>query len=73
LAIFFGEVAQFAMLAKPYLVGAYHLLPPQRPPANVVIPPSSKIVDDLTPSHSTSPDIAADAQTAALVWVIALT
>ena len=26
----FGEVAQLAVLAKQYLVGAYHLLPPQR-------------------------------------------
>ena len=68
----FGEVAQLAVLAKPYLVGAYHLLPPQRPPANVVITPSSKMVGDLTPPLSTGPDIASDAQAAALVWVLAL-
>ena len=60
------------MFAKTYLVRAHHLLPPQRPPANVVITPSSKMVGDLTQPLSTGPDIAADAQTAALVWVLTL-
>ena len=69
---FFEEVAQLAVLTKQYLVGAYHLLPPQRPPANVVVTPSSKMMGDLTPTQSTGPDIAEDAQTAALVRVIAL-
>ena len=51
---FFGEVAQLAMFAKPYLVRAYHLLPPQRPPANGVVTPSSKMVGDLTPPLGTA-------------------
>ena len=69
---FWGEVAQLAVLAKQYLVGANHLLSPQRPPASIVVTPSSKMVGNLTPPQSTGPDIAADAQTAALVQVIVL-
>ena len=57
MTIFFWDVAQLAMLAKQYLVGAYHLLPPQRP-----------IDGDLTLLLSTGPDIALDAQTAPLSW-----
>ena len=34
---FLGEEVQLEVIAKPYLVGAYHLLPQQRPPANVVV------------------------------------
>jgi hypothetical protein len=68
----FWEVEQLAVLAKPYLVGAYHLLPLHRPPANVVVTSSSKFVGDLTPPQSTGPDITADAQTAALVQIITL-
>ena len=60
------------MLAKPYLVSAYHLLQQQRPPANVVLTTWSKMVGDLTQPQSTSPYIAGEAQTAAIVLVLAL-
>jgi hypothetical protein len=63
----FWEVAQLAMLFKSYLVSAYHLLPQQCSPADIVATSTSKIVGDLTPQHSTGPDIPADAQTLAFV------
>ena len=62
---FFGDVAQLVVLAKPYLVCAYHLLPPQRPPTNGVTL-SSKMVGNFMLQLSTVPDIEADAKTAAL-------
>ena len=51
------------MLAKQYLIGAYHLLPQHSPPrpTDVVVTLSSKMVDDFTPQLSTGPDIVADA------------
>ena len=63
---FLREVAQLAQLAEPHLISAHHLLPSQRPPTNVVTPPTSKMVGDLTPALRSGPDIAADAETAAI-------
>ena len=69
---FLREVAQLAQLAEPHLISAHHLLPSQRPPTNVVTPPASKMVGDLTPALRSGPDIAADAETAALIRVLGL-
>ena len=64
---FLREVAQFTELAEPHLISAHHLLPPQRPPTNIVLPPTSKMVGDLTPALRSGPNIAADAEAAALI------
>ena len=58
------------MLSEQHLVGADHLLPPQRTPTEVVVPTSSQMVGDLTPLQGPGPDIAADAKAAALVRVL---
>ena len=44
----FRQVVQLAVLAKPYLVCADDLLPPQRSPVNVMFTRSSKMVEDRT-------------------------
>ena len=49
-----------------------HLLPPQRPPTNVVVSSSSKMVGNLTPPLRSGPDNAVDSEAAALVWVLFL-
>jgi hypothetical protein len=67
---FLREVAQLAVLTKPHLVGADHLLPPQRTPTDVMGPASSQMMGDLTPPLRPGPDIAADAQAAAMVRVL---
>jgi len=69
---FLREVAQFTELAEPHLISAHHLLPPQRPPTNIVLPPTSKMVGDLTPALRSGPNIAADAEAAALILVLGL-
>jgi hypothetical protein len=66
---FLRKAAQLAVLIEPHLVGADHLLPPQRTPANVASTASSQMVGDLTPPLRPGPDIAADAQAAALFRV----
>ena len=55
---FLREVAQLTELAEPHLISAHRdqLLPPQCPPTNVVTPPASKMVGDLTPALRTGPD-----------------
>ena len=67
---FLRKVAQLAVLTEPHLVGADHLLPPQRTPANVASTASSQMVGDLTPPLRPGPDSAADAQAAAMVRVL---
>ena len=69
---FLREVAQLVVNAEPHSAGADHLLPPQRTPSAVVTPTTSQIVCDLTPPLRTGPDIAADAQTAALILLTSL-
>ena len=67
---FFREQANLAVLSEQHLVGADHLLPPQRTPPEVVFPTSLQVVGDLTPPQGPGPDIAADAKAAALVRVL---
>jgi hypothetical protein len=66
---FLWEIAKLAMLTEPHLVSADHLLPPQCTPTDVASSASSQMVGDLTPPLSSGPDIAADAQAAALFRV----
>ena len=47
---FLGEVAQLTELAEAHLISAHHLLPPQRPPTDIVLSPASKMVCDFTPA-----------------------
>jgi len=67
---FLREIAQLAVLTETHLVGANHLLPSQRTPANISSTASSQMVGDLTPPLRSGPDIAADAQAAAMVRVL---
>ena len=67
---FLQEVAQLTELAEPHLISAHHLLPSQCPRTNVVTPPASKMVGYLTPALRSGPDIAADAEAAALIRVL---
>jgi len=69
---FLREVAQLSELAEPHLIGAYHLLPPQRTPTDVVTPTAKQLVGDVTSPLCTGPDIATDAKAAALTWIVAL-
>ena len=36
---FLGKVAELGELAEAHLSSAHHLLPPQRPPTDIVLPP----------------------------------
>ena len=69
---FLREVAQLAKLAKSHLVAANQLLPPQCTPTNVVTPTTKQLVGDFTSPLCTGPDIAAIAEAAAPVWIVAL-
>ena len=68
---FLREVAQLAELAEPYFIGAYHLLPPQGTPSNVMAPTAKQLVKQLVGDVKlplcTGPDIAADFEAAAQV------
>ena len=64
---FLREVAQLSELAEPHLIGADHLLPPQRTPTEVVFPTSLQMMGDLTQLQGSGPDIAADTKAAALI------
>jgi len=69
---FLWEVANLAVCAKPDSVSADHLLPPQRSPTTVVFPTTAQLVGYFTSPLRTCPDIASDAQTAALVLFTSL-
>ena len=64
---FLWEEANLAVLAEQHLIGADHLLPPQRTPTEVVFPTSLQMVGDLTQLQGSGPDIAADTKAAALI------
>jgi hypothetical protein len=66
------EVANLVVCAKPDSVCANHLLPPQRSPTTVVFPTAAQMVGYFTSPLRTGPDIASDAQTAALVLFTSL-
>ena len=69
---FLGEVAQLAELAEAHLISAHHLLPPQRPPTDIVLSPASKMECDFTQAFRAGPNIAADPEAAALLRVLGL-
>ena len=69
---FLRGLAQLTELAEPHLVGADHLLPPQRTPTDIVTPTAKQPVVDVTSQLCTCPDIATDAEAAAPAWIVAL-
>ena len=69
---FLRGLAQLTELAEPHLVGADHLLPPQRTPTDVVAPAAKQLVGNLTSPLCTGRDIATDAEAAAPAWIVAL-
>jgi hypothetical protein len=69
---FLREVTQLAVFAKTHSVCADHLLPPQSSPTTVVLPTTMQTMGDFTSPLRTGPDIASDAQTAALVLFTSL-
>ena len=69
---FLREVTQLAVCAKTHSVCADHLLPPQSSPTTVVLPTTVQTMGDFTSPLRTGPDIASDAQTAALVLFTSL-
>jgi hypothetical protein len=64
---FLREVTKLAVCPKTHSVCADHLLPPQSSPTTIVLPTTVQTMGYFTSPLRTSPYIASDAQTAALV------